>query len=145
MCVCVNTFKKTHCFSFFVFIFLFNQRLKLFLASHSQVSIDAGFVHPRLGELPSVTVTFFFWGGWEGKGAKCPGTCWRRRKWRQNSLSCCTEGSGPQKIQQDPPGGITPGHGQGCISCPTLRKDSFCCWNITGSFRKPYLLKSWDV
>lgn len=60
MCVCVNTFKKTHCFSFFVFIFLFNQRLKLFLASHSQVSIDAGFVHPRLGELPSVTVTFFF-------------------------------------------------------------------------------------
>lgn len=50
----------------------------------------------------------------------------RRRKWGQSSLKCCTKGLGPQKIQQEPSGGITPGHDQCCISCPTLRKDSFC-------------------
>lgn len=40
-CVCVNTFKKTHLFSFFVCIFFFNQRLKFCLASRPQVFIDA--------------------------------------------------------------------------------------------------------
>lgn len=94
----------------------------------------------------ALAVTFFFSGEvGKAKGSKCPGTGWRRRKWRQSSLNCSTKGSGAQKIQQEPPGGITPGHGQRCISCLSLRKDSFCCWNITGSFREPYLLKSWDV
>lgn len=36
--MCANTFKKTHLFSFFVFIFFFNQRFKFWLASHHQVS-----------------------------------------------------------------------------------------------------------
>lgn len=87
----------------------------------------------------------FSWGGWEGKEDRMSWDTLRRRKWGQSSLKCCTKGLGPQNIQQEPSGGITPGHSQRCISCPTLRKDSFCHWNITGSFRKPYLLVSWDV
>lgn len=42
-------------------------------------------------------VTFFYEEGGKAKGEKCPGTCWRRRKRRQSSLNCCTEGLGTQQ------------------------------------------------